>query len=805
MSDTSPIPGSVSEIRPTRRLAGHIRTATDFWHLLFFLAMLGAGLLLAVVAEETMAGIEADLSEGFERLPPDLALLIVGTAQVLLLILLIGAPVALLLARRWRTTILAGMAAAVAVGGTIAIERALLDRAPTTTQSPSSPAETFLFDEGWPPATALAGYSAAAVIVSPLLPRRWRPPIWILLATLAVLRMVTGSTPPVNIPLAIAVGGVVGTSTLLAFGRPLRVVTGDGVRYALANAQVHVTTVDEISPDGSPWRYLATTVDDEQVLVKVVGPEDWQSDRLQRTFRRLRLRGVGSRIPYSSPRRAVAVEAMLLYSARDMGARAPAVVAVAPVTGEEIVLGVDRVNSEALADLPDDLLTDEVLRDAWEQVAAIRRGRLAHGNLQLSNLRLDPEGYVWITDFEFGEPGAADEHLMGDLAELLVATSLRVGPERAVAAATGVLGTEVVAGAMSRMVPAVLTRQTRQALRGSRGGMKPLIAEVSRVSGVDPPEPVQVERFPPRTMVMTALLAAAIYVLAPQLANLPDMVEAIRSMDLTWLPAVALASLLTYIGSALAIIGGTPGRVPFPLAWMVSFASSFVATVAPPGLGNVALTVRFLQQRGFPAPVAVTASAAKETAVFLVHIVLLISCGIWVGRSDALTDQLDGINPGGWVLAIVGFAVAAIAVALSFRKVRSLIQRTVVPAVRKSIEAMDQVVRSPTKLLALFSGAAMIPIGYAVCLYASVQAFGGGSTFPAIAFVSLTAVTVASAAPTPGGIGAVEAVLLTSLTALGIPSAEALAAVFLYRIATFWVPILPGVIAFRVLQSRQII
>ena len=40
----------------------------------------------------------------------------------------------------------------------------------------------------------------------------------------------------------------------------------------------------------------------------------------------------------------------------------------------------------------------------------------------------------------------------------------------------------------------------------------------------------------------------------------------------------------------------------------------------------------------------------------------------------------------------------------------------------------------------------------------------------AVVLVSLTAGTVAAAAPTPGGIGAVEAVLLASLTGLGIPS-----------------------------------
>lgn len=71
--------------------------------------------------------------------------------------------------------------------------------------------------------------------------------------------------------------------------------------------------------------------------------------------------------------------------------------------------------------------------------------------------------------------------------------------------------------------------------------------------------------------------------------------------------------------------------------------------------------------------------------------------------------------------------------------------------------------------------------------------------------VSLTAGSVATAAPTPGGIGAVEAVLLAALTGLGIASAPALAAVFLYRLATFWLPIAPGALAFRALTRREVL
>jgi undecaprenyl-diphosphatase len=99
-------------------------------------------------------------------------------------------------------------------------------------------------------------------------------------------------------------------------------------------------------------------------------------------------------------------------------------------------------------------------------------------------------------------------------------------------------------------------------------------------------------------------------------------------------------------------------------------------------------------------------------------------------------------------------------------------------------------------------GSAILTLSYVGALWASIQAFGGGVPLAGIAVVFLGGASLAAAAPTPGGIGAVEAALIAGLTAIGLSSAIAVPAVFLYRLATFWVPILPGWLGFHVLQRR---
>jgi uncharacterized protein (TIRG00374 family) len=88
----------------------------------------------------------------------------------------------------------------------------------------------------------------------------------------------------------------------------------------------------------------------------------------------------------------------------------------------------------------------------------------------------------------------------------------------------------------------------------------------------------------------------------------------------------------------------------------------------------------------------------------------------------------------------------------------------------------------------------------------SIDAFGGSVPWALVAVLVLAGTAIGSAAPTPGGIGAVEAVLVAGLTAAaGLNGATALSAVLLFRLLTFWLPVLPGWLAFAMLQRKHLI
>ena len=116
--------------------------------------------------------------------------------------------------------------------------------------------------------------------------------------------------------------------------------------------------------------------------------------------------------------------------------------------------------------------------------------------------------------------------------------------------------------------------------------------------------------------------------------------------------------------------------------------------------------------------------------------------------------------------------------------------------------SIGQVFRSPARVLALFGGAAGLTLTYIVALAASVQAFGGSLGFPQIGAAYLVAMTIATFAPTPGGLGAVEAALIAALTGFGLSDGIAVSAVLTFRLATFWLPIPPGWLTFAWMQRN---
>jgi glycosyltransferase 2 family protein len=105
----------------------------------------------------------------------------------------------------------------------------------------------------------------------------------------------------------------------------------------------------------------------------------------------------------------------------------------------------------------------------------------------------------------------------------------------------------------------------------------------------------------------------------------------------------------------------------------------------------------------------------------------------------------------------------------------------------------------------MFGGAILVLGSAIVALGFALIAFHAHASWLDVTTVYLGGSAVASAAPTPGKVGAVEAALIAGLTAVGVASGPAVAGVLAFRLASFWLPIIPGWLAFRSLTRHELL
>ncbi len=90
-----------------------------------------------------------------------------------------------------------------------------------------------------------------------------------------------------------------------------------------------------------------------------------------------------------------------------------------------------------------------------------------------------------------------------------------------------------------------------------------------------------------------------------------------------------------------------------------------------------------------------------------------------------------------------------------------------------------------------------------VCLWFVLHAFEATVGLAVMGAVLYAGKTLAGAAPTPGGLGAVEAALIGGLTGAGVDAAVATPAVLVFRLLTNWAVVIPGYFALRELRARH--
>ena len=780
------------------------RDPSDVLHLVVALVVSLVGLALALFTRDTVVAAEEDLLELIEHLPRGLTDTGVGVVQIVASLVPLVVVIWLLVRGRFRMlgyAVLAGLVA----GNLVAVVVTHLDRVTPPGHAGVLQREGLIVGEAFPDSPYLASAIAVLTALSPWMSRRWRRAAWGGFVAAIVVRLLAGTNLPTDLMVSIGLGWAVGSAVLLAFGSPQRPLTRVEVERGLARAAVPVWQLDRAAVDArgsSPW--FAQGTDGHGYFVKALDRDQRSADLLFRLYRWVRYRNLGDARPFSSLRRAVEHEALVAMSAERAGSRTPSFVAIADVgvPSRGYLLAYRQVAGRTLDQVAGEELTDEVLAQAWAQLDVLHRHRIAHRDLRLANLLLDDDGRVWVIDFGFAEVAADDLLLRGDVAELVCSTAARVGPERAVDVAAGSVGPDVLGDALPRMQPAVLSAATRAALRSEGGRIKAVQKAVAERCGVEEVSYEQLNRVNLRTMVMLAFLGGAVYFLYPQLLVAGQSADKIVDAQPGWAALALALSLVTYVGATMGIMGSVPDRLPAWSTFQCQLAATFSNRVTPAQVGGYAVNLRYLQKQGLDTATAATGVGLNTVGGVLIHVPMLVVFLLAAGTQSSISLPVPSTRVFG-AIAIV-FAVGG-AGALAVPAVRHVLRDKVWAGVRTALGNLGAVARRPAKLGLLLGGSLTVTLAYSLSLFASVLAFGGEISFVSVTAAYLAGSVVASAAPTPGGLGAAEAALVAGLTVAGLPQATAVPAVLLFRLMTYWLPILPGWLALHRLQRAELV
>ena len=647
----------------------------------------------------------------------------------------------------------------------------------------------------------LAAAVAGAVAAAPWLSRPWRRTAWAALWLAAVARLITGTASPMEVVLAFAAGVTVGAGVLVLFGVPDRRIGPGAIAAALASAGLPVARVEPAAVEAKGSRpFTADAEDGEPLFIKVLGADQRDADLLYRAYRFIRLRDIGDTRPAASLIQAVEHQALAAVMAERAGVAVPAVRQVIKTADGSALLAMERVDGSSLDRIPEQDLSETMLRELWKQVDGLHRAKIAHRSLRAANIVVDRACRPWIVDFSFSELGATQRQMALDVAELLASLAALIGPGRAVGSAVAVIGPDGVGAAVPLLQPLALSAGTRRAIARHDGLLTRTRAAAAAASGRKDQELARIQRVRLRTLLAIAAVAGAFYYLLPQLAQVGSSWQAVQSADWAWLPLVIVLSATTYLASAIGLMGAVLPRIRFWPTVLAQAASSFVNRVSPANVGGMALNARYLQKSGVEASAGVAAVGVNSLAGAIVHLVLLVVFFAWSGRNIAQAFKLPS---GSKLLLILAIVLAIVGIVLATRPGRRFAAGKLIPGLKSAAASLRRVAQNPVKMIMLFGGSVLITLAYVGALAASIQAFGGGPGIILIGAVYMGAAAIAAAAPSPGGLGAIEAALVAGLTGVGMAAGPAVSAVLLYRLATYWLPVAPGWLSWRALLRRD--
>jgi uncharacterized membrane protein YbhN (UPF0104 family) len=327
-------------------------------------------------------------------------------------------------------------------------------------------------------------------------------------------------------------------------------------------------------------------------------------------------------------------------------------------------------------------------------------------------------------------------------------------------------------------------------------------------------------RFTRRQLLVSILFVASaiafLYFVLPRLVGLRVTWNRIRQGNVWWLGLAAgleVCSFASYVALFRAVFVRGQSRIGWRESYQITLAGLAATRLfAAGGAGGIALTAWAVRRSGMAARVVACRMIAFLALLYGVYMGTLVigGLGLYLGLFEGPAPFAITVVP-----AIFGAVVIAVFLAVSllpgdaerlvgrWREVHGWFGRlargaaTAPAAVGTGVRTAIDLVRSkdPHVLGAIGWWGFDIAV-----LWACFHAFGEAPP-QAVILMAYFVGMLANTLPLPGGIGGVDGGMIGAFTAFGVPVDISIVSVLAYRALAFWLPTLPGAVAY--LQLRR--
>jgi undecaprenyl-diphosphatase len=299
-----------------------------------------------------------------------------------------------------------------------------------------------------------------------------------------------------------------------------------------------------------------------------------------------------------------------------------------------------------------------------------------------------------------------------------------------------------------------------------------------------------------RAALAIALLAVGVYVLARNWHTVQLSFVAARHAEAGWL-VIGLALMALTFAIAAAIYGVLAlHRLRYSETILIEVSTAFVNRLLPSGIGGLGLHGVYLYKKKHTPAEATVVVSVNNLIGMLAHLLLLAA--LLLLHPDTFDELLGGHDIHvSWPAILVVSALLLGAVSL--------------PNVRKKISAFGsnllESIRhlSVVSILKALALAVLMTLTYTMILLSSARSVDIDLTGLQLFIVFSVGMLASTAAPTPGGLVGAEAGLYAGFIAYGVQTVPAAAAVLLYRLVSYWIPLIPGALALLTARRHKLV